>query len=358
MRFRNFIFSVIILISVALVACGGGSGTNTPLPPTPPQADVWKDVKSAIDASAVGNIRLIVGDGERIIFTYEKGSLPGNEQHRLASASKLLSGIIIYRLVESGALSLDDKPAGLIAGWTQDPLDDRSQITLEQLLSFTSGFNYAPVDPSCVGNGNITMGQCALQYHDDGLDAVPGEEFYYGAAHLQIAGHMAEVATGLRYSELFQSQIVDQLGLGVKSVFELPSITNPRASAGAQSTANDYAEILRALLAGELITDMNTFRQDRTAQVVFGHRPASLEGANLDWHYGLGFWRECNKAQWDQACIDDIVMSSPGAFGWVPWIDFTNNYFGLIAMESIGNHRAPELEREIQPLIEAALAKL
>jgi len=353
------------LLSYLFLAGCGGSGTSAPPPPLPPPppppvTDIWVDVKAAIDASVITNIRLVVGRASGEVFSYEKGSLPADERHRLASASKLLSGITIARLIEEGTMSLSDRPADIIPGWTQDPADDRSQITLEHLLSFTSGFNYRPLEPSCVSNGNITMGECALQFHDDGLDSVPGEVYYYGAAHLQVAGHMAELATGMAYTEIFQTRIVDALNLSTNTVFERPSTSNPRASAGAESTAADYSKILRALLAGELVADMDIFTRDRTDNVVFGHRPASLEGAGIDWHYGLGFWRECNMSMWVQACIDDIVISSGGAFGWTPWIDFTNNYYGLIAMEAPAgqNHQAPQLERQLQPLIEAALARL
>lgn len=352
-----------MLTCLLLAGCGGGTSITPPPPPPPPPppvTDIWVDVKAAIDASVVANIRLVVGRASGEVFSYEKSSLPVDEQHRLASASKLLSGITIARLIEEGLLSLNDRPADIIPGWTQDPTDDRSQITLEHLLSFTSGFNYRPLDPSCVSNTSITMGECALQFHDDGLDSVPGEVYYYGAAHLQVAGHMAELATGMAYADIFQTYVVDELNLSANTVFVRPSPNNPRASAGADSTANDYSEILRALLAGELIADVDEFTRDRTDNVVFGHRPAALEGAGIDWHYGLGFWRECNMSMWGQACIDDIVISSGGAFGWTPWIDFTNNYYGLIAMEAPAgqDHQAPQLERQIQPLIEAALAKL
>ena len=129
---------------------------------------------------------------------------------------------------------------------------------------------------------------------------------------------------------------------------------------GAESTPADYSEILRALLAGELIVDLNEFTRDRTASVSLFDRPSTAEMFG-DWHYGLGFWRECDDAQFSADCANEIVISSPGAFGWTPWIDFENNYYALIATEDsdgglieIGegpSNASVELEQTLQPLI-------
>ncbi len=350
-----------ILTCLFIVGCGGGTSIPPPPPPPPPPpvTDIWVDVKAAIDASPVVNIRLMVGNGGGVVFSYEKGSFPADTQYLLASASKLLSGATIFTLVEDGTLSLSDRPADIIPWWTNDPADARSQVTLEHLLSFTSGFNDPPTDTSCITDGTTSLGACAQEFYNIGLGTAPGDAFYYGPSHLQIAAHMAELATGMSWSQIFQTKIVDALSLSNNTVFALPSTTNPRIAGGAQSTPADYAEVLRALLAGELITDMDMFTIDRTPNVVFGRRPGSIEALGEDWHYGLGFWRQCDLAQWDNTCTNNIIISSGGAFGWTPWIDFQNNYFGLTAMEAPpGTHGAVNLQNQLQPLIVTALAKL
>jgi len=350
-----------IVTCVFLIGCGGGGSVTPPPPPPPPPpvTDIWVDVKAAIDASNVSHIRLTVGNGGGVVFSYEKGSFPADSQYFLASSSKLLSGATIFRLVESGTLSLDSRPADIIPWWTSDPADIRSQVTLEQLLSFTSGFNDAPTSPSCITDAATTMGACAQEFYSGGVGTVPGDAYYYGPAHLQIAAHMAELVTGISYAQIFKAEIVDVLGLSNNTVFAFPSTTNPRVSGGGQSTPEDYAKFLRALLAGEIVTDIDTFTQDRTGNVVFGFRPGATGATGRDWHYGLGFWRQCDIPEWNNTCDENIVISSGGAFGWRPWIDYNNNYFGQIAMEvTSGNHGAAALQRQLAPLIVTALAKL
>lgn len=377
LMFPRLVSSTVIATCFVLAACGGGGSSSSPPvsmpppappPPPPPSSDVWEAVKTAVDVSPITDMRLIIGDSTGVIFQYEKGSLPGDEVHRIASSSKLLTGLTLMRLVEAGDLSLDDNPQDYLTGWTSNPADNRSKVTLEQALSFTTGFNASPLQAGCILQIFKLLQTCVQEIHDDGIETIPGDSFYYGPEHMHIAAAMAEVATGQSYVDIFKTQIVEPLNLSADTAFVNPSLTNPRASGGAESTANDYAEILRALMAGEIITDLSSFTQDRTANVSFGFRPNAVLMDSGDWHYGFGFWRECDDFVWQNSCTDDVVISSAGAFGWVPWIDFKADYFGLIATEdseggiiAVGEgptRTSTALEQELQPLIETALQQV
>ncbi|HET8871960.1 MAG TPA: hypothetical protein VFM48_16065, partial [Aquabacterium sp.] len=45
------------------------------------------------------------------------------------------------------------------------------------------------------------------------------------------------------------------------------------------------------------------------------------------WHYSIGHWVE------DDPAVGDGSFSSPGAFGFYPWIDSAKRYYGIIARE-------------------------
>ena len=341
---------------ITLLGCGGGGGG------TPATADPWADVAAALERFDVDDLALIVGDSSGERWRYEKGQFRVADSHLIASASKWLTGATLMALVEQGVMSLNDRPQDYLVYWTSDPLDARSEITLQMLLSFTAGFSVGPVDASCVGNGAITVQICAEQFYNAGLDTAPGSTFYYGPAHMQVAAAMAEVATGQSFNEIVRLTLTEPLGLSVATTFVAPSVTNPRASGGAQSTALDYAEFLQALLSRAFLgSSLDEFLRDRTANVAFGYRPGVTEN-NVDWHYGLGFWRECNQPVWDGACANQRLVSSPGAFGWHPWIDFDADYYAVLAMEepvslfSSPSEAAVLLSFDLRPLIEDALA--
>jgi CubicO group peptidase (beta-lactamase class C family) len=182
--------------------------------------------------------------------------------------------------------------------------------------------------------------------------------FAYGPEHLHIAAAMAEVATGQTFTELFDQSIRLGLNTSADTRIVLPSAQNPRASGGAESTVDDAVVILQELLNGTALTDTANFYSDNTAApVTFAFRPG---GIGVDWHYAQGAWRVCEQLVWDSSCEDKVIISSPGAFGWTPWIDVTNGYFGLIAMdESIftsPSETSVELLLELLPLVETQLA--
>ncbi|GAA4043675.1 hypothetical protein GCM10022213_12930 [Parerythrobacter jejuensis] len=362
-----------MLAPIALIASGCG-GDDSPAPPpvqgptpnpsptptptpTPTTSVRFEPVIGAIEAYQDNDFAVLVGDGSGTIFTYTKGVFQLDQQRAIASASKWLTATTIMRLVDQGLLSLADNPQTYLTYWTSDAMDDRSRVTLEQLLSFTSGFNARPGSLGCVNTGASALQNCVRSIYDDGLDAVPGDTYSYGPEHMQIAAAMAEVATGKAYGDIFVEQISIPLGLSNASRFVSPSLTNPLASGGAASTAEDYALFLTKLLADEIVADRATLLADRTNSVAIEFRP---QGASEfgDWHYALGAFVECDNPSFDADCADDRIYSSPGSFGWTPWIDLENGYWGLIARRGERNTArvAVELEQQLQPLIVAALA--
>ena len=77
--------------------------------------------------------------------------------------------------------------------------------------------------------------------------------------------------------------------------------------------------------------------------------------AGLPFRYGLGAWLEC--ATPAAGCS---VISSPGAFGFTPWLDRNTGYYAVIAMESglADTGLAPasvRLAQDLKPLIAQAL---
>ncbi|MFZ5471177.1 MAG: hypothetical protein ACOZIN_17280 [Myxococcota bacterium] len=67
----------------------------------------------------------------------------------------------------------------------------------------------------------------------------------------------------------------------------------------------------------------------------------SLYAVGEDWSYGLGNWLECPTATQPNSfnCGAGHRNSSPGAYGPYPFIDFDNQYFGILARQgSLGTY--------------------
>jgi hypothetical protein len=124
--------------------------------------------------------------------------------------------------------------------------------------------------------------------------------------------------------------------------------------------------ILQAILKGTYLAGViDDMEADRTGPpVVVANAPPALSTNGYDYRYALGHWRECPQATWNASCDNRHVSSSTGAFGWHPWIDFDNGYFGILAVFELaidgGSAAAASVvfAQDIQPLINVALAEL
>jgi CubicO group peptidase (beta-lactamase class C family) len=378
---QNLVMGAVSGFAVMAISACGGDGTNppttvtpapspspspspsptpTPTPtPTPPATGSEFDaVTQAIDAFGDTNFAVLIGTADGQVYSHTKGSFGLDQQVQIASASKWLTSATIMRLVDRGVMSLDDRPQDYLGFWTADLMDPRSRITLEQLLSFTSGFNQTPGSLDCVPAATVTVQECTEQIYSDGIDTNPGEGYSYGPEHMQIAAAMAEVATGMSFAEIFRAEIAEPLGMSTATGFITPTQTNPLASGGGASNAADYSRFLAALLREELVADTDAFLADRIGNLPILFRP-SASAQFGDWHYALGAFVECDEPVFDASCMERAIYSSPGSFGWTPWIDRQTGYWGLIARRGARNSAdvAVELQQQLQPLIEEALAQ-
>ena len=98
--------------------------------------------------------------------------------------------------------------------------------------------------------------------------------------------------------------------------------TNPLIAAGLQMTMNEYAKVLeleyhRGVYRGQRLISDALFTAQATEpypKAVIGDSP--MQRVGLDYHYGLANWLEC-----PPPAVNCPVQTSPGAFGFTPWVD-------------------------------------
>lgn len=324
--------------------------------------DKCAPIRAAIDAARLQNVAVIFGTADGEVCRYKKGAIEYDQKLALASATKLLTGITAYRMIQAGKITAAAKPQNYFGYWTSSASDNRSKITLEQLLAFTSGFNTKDTNLlSCVYNKFTTLDLCIRRIYNGNIDTVPGATYFYGPHHMQVAAGMMDAADTGDFGAIFARYVTTPLGL-TNTSYALQSAANPWAAAGGESTANDYSVIMRALFTGTLITDLNTFFAPRTLTAIKGEVPAAVLANNgSQWEYAQGSWVECEfgtgGANYATQCATDKINSSPGAWGFTPWIDRKNGYWAVIATEDhdSGAEKGIELEQVLQPLMVTAL---
>jgi CubicO group peptidase (beta-lactamase class C family) len=281
-------------------------------------------------------------------FAHSHGDSSASTSYESASTSKLVSAVVIMDAVDHGFLALDSKAHDLISFWSE------TQVTLRHLLSFTSGFSDAPL---CLDLGVADFVNCANNIFDKNSASAkaPGTEFYYASTHLQIAGLMTMNAKSLGSWTAVFDDWKARTGLFATSVYDLPSAGNPRLAGGMHWTAEEYLAFLRALVGGRLLSSASRaelFANQRGSASV-GYSPTLELGE--DWAYGLGNWLECPTATTANSfdCGSGHRNSSPGAYGAYPFIDFDDQYFGILARQG-GLRTYPEgvrLFRAVEALV-------
>ena len=351
-------FAVRIVVSM-LGVLANSPGSAAPVPET--FAAIDRTARTAFERQRIPGMGLSIYDAQgRKVFEQMYGDFSPDRRIPIASASKLVAGLTILRLVDQGRLSLESTP-GEVLGWT----GPRGAITLEHLLSFTSGL---PPRDACTLRPGITLAECVSSLAKLKLVAEPGTRFDYGNTHLHVAARMAEVVTGKSWDAVFGEQLRVPLAIDAHARFytwprKPEGTTNPLIAGGLQMTMNEYARVLeleyhRGLFRGQRLIGDALFTAQATEpypDVVIGDSPVSR--VDLNYHYGLAVWLEC-----PPPAVNCPVQSSPGAFGFTPWVDRTGGYYAILGMDLSGRRTgvvrfSVELAQKLRPMIRKAMAE-
>ncbi|HSW05264.1 hypothetical protein [Aquabacterium sp.] len=212
----------------------------------------------------------------------------------LASASKWIYGAYVAQK-RNGVLSSDDRA----------------------FLSMRRGYNSFE---SCLQNQTVAACQA---YGTNGVyTASTDNKFDYGGGHMQK--HASSLmGLGAMNSKTLAGAIQSQIGTDVKLAY-----SSPQLAGGGIASPAAYALFLRKLLTGQLVMGnllgSNPVCTNKltcgTTQAIFAPIPPTES-----WHYSVGHWVE------DDPVLGDGAFSSPGAFGFYPWIDASRTTYGVLA---------------------------
>ncbi len=260
------------------------------------------------------------------------GNYSGSMRIPIASASKWLSALVLARLVEKGQLQWQDT----VGEWIPDAPIDKRAITLAQLFSHTSGLP-GNESTSCLANRFITLDNCASQILNLNLESTPGSSFSYGGNSMQVAGRLAEIASGKNWNQLFYDELVVPLGLSGTDFATSSTqegyvwVGNPRIAGGVRSTQADYGRVLDVLLAGGFDGTQSYLSVDTLAYMAYNQAAGKIilnTPSPETIGYGIGQWIEAIDANGNTTRV-----SSPGAFGTTPWVDWAAGSNGIIFVQ-------------------------
>jgi CubicO group peptidase (beta-lactamase class C family) len=167
---------------------------------------------------------------------------------RIASQTKAITSVAMMILFEEGKFLLNDAVSKYIPAFKKQQVLDKfnaadttyttvpakSEITIRQLFTHTSGLGYAQIGSkeanAIYAKSNLTAG-IGIQ-NDNLLDAMnrlgklplmhqPGEKFTYGL-NSDLLGCLVEVISGMTLNDFFRTRIFEPLGMK-DTYFHIPS---------------------------------------------------------------------------------------------------------------------------------------
>ncbi len=217
-------------------------------------------------------VSVLVIKGDKVVFEdYQNGST-ANTPNFLASGTKSFTGVILAASIEDKLVSgFDEKVADTITEWRSDKR--RSQITIRQLLSLTSGIDAGQI-------GLVPSYQEAIE-SQAAFDA--GKHFEYGPAPFQIFGELMtrklkpKNETVMAY---LKRRILDPIGLEV--AFWRMKDGQPMLPQGASLTAREWAKFGLFLKNGGRWNGKQIVNKKLLDELI--------KGSEANPAYGLTFW--------------------------------------------------------------------
>ena len=279
------------------------------------QANIQALINKAIDDKFVFGISITVSQNDASL-NFSAGNLSSSDRFFIASTTKLFTSSVIFQLVDEGKIQLADTlkefftAENLANLHNLDDIEAAKQITIEQLLSHTSGladYFLQKKDRQTLFD-QITHEQDIGWNFDDVLERTksirskfppgqPGNAFY-SDTNYQLLGKIIELIEGKPVADAFSARVFKKLKIKNTYLFQGskdPLLKNmyfkdkilkiPLAmesfgpDGGAVSTSSDLNVFIKAFFNGEL------FNKDHIEKgQVFNKIFFPLE-------YGIGFMR-------------------------------------------------------------------
>jgi CubicO group peptidase (beta-lactamase class C family) len=320
---------------------------------------VSAEMQNFVQTYSLDGASLRVNKHGSVVYRRAFGGYTLGTRIRIASASKWLSALTVARVVEKGQLRWTDT----VGQYFPTVEASKRSITLAQLFSHTSALPGG--DDSCMSNPLYTLASCANRILQAPLIGEPGKVFSYGGNSMQVAGRMAELATGKAWDDIFIAEMVTPLGMNATDFATASTAPgyvrtdNPRIAGGVRSTLEDYGKVVDMVLAYGCLDNtlllsclpsrrflsratIELMATDRTVGTVDISRPPTSTGFG----YGLGQWIDPSSP---------LIVSSPGAFGFTPWVDRVNQVAGVFLVDDL-NTRVVNDINDIRAMVNAVTA--
>ena len=213
-------------------------------------------IQRYIDSGWINGATALIARNGKIVYhkglgyddVSSKKPLPKDAIMRIASQTKAITSVAVMMLYEEGRFLLDDAISKYIPEFknpvvlenfnesdtTYTTVPAKSEITIRQLLTHTSGIGYAQIGSKTfnaiyakagivggIGVERIKLADIMKKLGPLPLVHQPGEKFTYGL-NTDLLGYLVEVVSGMNLDQFFKKRIFEPLGMK-DTYFYLPA---------------------------------------------------------------------------------------------------------------------------------------
>ena len=196
------------------------AASSAPLDDRSPQADArFSALRDALQSEGSGVRSFVVVRDGRTVFEHYRSDAAPDALENINSVTKSVVGLAVGIALGERRLTSLDTAIGEIIEAARDPsLDARVQrITLRQLMTMTSGFEWNPgaIDKCVLGAcERFTGGEDRLRYVlSRPIAHEPGTAFVYDSHAVQLLALAVEAATGETVEQYVRAKLFAPLGI-------------------------------------------------------------------------------------------------------------------------------------------------
>jgi CubicO group peptidase (beta-lactamase class C family) len=339
---KNQLATLFPLLTTGLIIWLGtnhaGSDPDSTPTPTTVNYDFTKidaTVRDWIDKKYYPGAALrIVKDGH-VVYDKCFGNVTPHSVVSLASATKWLEAAGVMAVVDEGKIDLDAP----LSKYLPQFKGEMGKATVRQCLSHTSGINSIVLSETDAETNSIAdrINQLAAGT----MPEKPGTHFTYGGNGLNVAARVAEVVTGKPWEIIFAEKIakpcqMHETATGMNLWYVnahggndfFPGSSLADYSHFLEMLANDGVFRGTRVLSSKAISEMQA-DEVRGADISANPFVTKIRGSSPKGLYGFGEWREVVNADGKA-----LVLSCTGWYGYYPWIDKSNNAYGVFVGNS------------------------
>lgn len=189
-------------------------------------------------------------------------------------------------------------------------------------LNLTSGYSNFRTS-NCPVDGTVAQCDPGSRSFSEAI----GRVFHYDGGHMQR--HAIDTGLGPLDASGLTAQLASVLGAANGMTYVQPGLAG-----GIATSARQFGAFLRRLLtdAAAPLQIGALLGSNPVCTMPDGSCNASrLTAIPEAWHYSLGHWIEDDPAT---TPTENFAFSSPGSFGFYPWIDATRTTYGMLARQT------------------------